>query len=135
MPPCFLKSLFINYLSTMIDKVRKKLPFLLIKIIGDKGYLGEIKNKFLNIHNIEFESSEDEKSNIGFIVHSKRWIVERTFAWFGKFRRLCRDYETLNSSVVISFVKSSCAPIFHNVFILNDISLHTMPKDFLRMVL
>lgn len=81
-------------------KTLKKLPFQLIKIIGDKGYRGEIKNEFLNILNIEFESSEEEKSNIGFIVHSKRWIVERTFAWFGKFRRLCRDYETLNSSVV-----------------------------------
>ena len=29
----------------------------------------------------------------GFKVLPKRWIVERTFGWFYKSRRLCRDYE------------------------------------------
>lgn len=29
----------------------------------------------------------------GFHVQPKRWIVERTFAWFGKYRRLSKDYE------------------------------------------
>ena len=29
----------------------------------------------------------------GFKVLPKRWLVERTFAWFLKSRRLCRDYE------------------------------------------
>jgi putative transposase len=30
----------------------------------------------------------------GFAVLPKRWIVERTFAWFGRYRRLSKDYET-----------------------------------------
>ncbi len=30
----------------------------------------------------------------GFQVHPKRWIVERTFGWFMRHRRLVRDYET-----------------------------------------
>jgi putative transposase len=29
----------------------------------------------------------------GFIILPKRWIVERTFGWFGKYRRLSKDYE------------------------------------------
>jgi len=29
----------------------------------------------------------------GFQVQPKRWIVERTFAWLGKYRRLSKDYE------------------------------------------
>lgn len=29
----------------------------------------------------------------GFVVLPKRWIVERTFSWFGKYRRLSKDYE------------------------------------------
>jgi putative transposase len=33
-----------------------------------------------------------------FVVLPKRWIVERTFGWFFKYRRLSKDYETLPSS-------------------------------------
>ena len=33
-----------------------------------------------------------------FVVLPKRWVVERTFAWLGKYRRLSKDYETLPSS-------------------------------------
>ncbi|MFN4777709.1 MAG: transposase [Pseudanabaena sp.] len=29
----------------------------------------------------------------GFVVESKRWVVERTFAWIGKYRRLSKDHE------------------------------------------
>ena len=36
------------------------------------------------------------KSKVGkFVVLPKRWIVERTFAWFGRYRRLSKDYEQL----------------------------------------
>ena len=31
----------------------------------------------------------------GFQVQPRRWVVERTFAWFGQFRRLSKDYEFL----------------------------------------
>jgi putative transposase len=33
-----------------------------------------------------------------FVVLPKRWIVERTFAWLGRYRRLSKDYETLPDS-------------------------------------
>jgi putative transposase len=29
----------------------------------------------------------------GFVVIAKRWVVERTFAWLGRYRRLSKDYE------------------------------------------
>lgn len=36
------------------------------------------------------------KSTVGkFVVLPKRWIVERTFAWFGQSRRMSKDYEAL----------------------------------------
>ena len=31
----------------------------------------------------------------GFRVLPRRWVVERTFGWFGRYRRLSRDYERL----------------------------------------
>ena len=31
----------------------------------------------------------------GFVVLSKRWLVERTFGWFNSCRRLSKDYEIL----------------------------------------
>lgn len=34
----------------------------------------------------------------GFQVLPKRWVVERTFAWLGKFRRLSKDYEALSAT-------------------------------------
>jgi putative transposase len=34
----------------------------------------------------------------GFVVLPKRWIVERTFAWLGRYRRLSKDYETNTKS-------------------------------------
>ena len=34
----------------------------------------------------------------GFALLPKRWIVERTFAWFGSFRRLSKDFETLTGT-------------------------------------
>ena len=31
----------------------------------------------------------------GFVILPKRWIVERTFGWLGRCRRLSKDYEAL----------------------------------------
>jgi transposase len=39
-----------------------------------------------------------KKPKGGFQVQRKRWVVERTFAWLSRFRRLARDYEGLPNS-------------------------------------
>lgn len=38
------------------------------------------------------------KQQVGFIVLPKRWIVERTFGWWNRYRRLSKDYERTASS-------------------------------------
>ena len=65
-------------------------------ILADGGYRGEVieqvKRKFGYLINVVMRS--DEKKT-GFKPISKRWIIERTFAWFDNDRRLCRNYELL----------------------------------------
>ena len=43
---------------------------------------------------IQTEISIQQKVR-NYAVTSKRWVVERTFAWLGRFRRLSKDYEYL----------------------------------------
>lgn len=44
----------------------------------------------------------------GFLVLPRRWIVERTFGWLGRYRRLARDYEhTTASSEAMTYLASS----------------------------
>ena len=40
---------------------------------------------------------------VGFEVIKRRWVVERTFSWFDRDRRLAKDYEDL-AATVLSFV-------------------------------
>jgi putative transposase len=35
---------------------------------------------------------------VGFVLLPQRWVVERTFAWLGRYRRHSRDYEHLSGS-------------------------------------
>jgi len=43
--------------------------------------------------NSVLEIVEKEPHQKGFRVLPRRWVVERTFAWFGRYRRLSKDYE------------------------------------------
>lgn len=36
----------------------------------------------------------------GFVLLLRRWVVERSFAWTGRFRRLARDYERLGETLI-----------------------------------
>ncbi len=65
-------------------------------IWADGGYLGALVNWVKQLRpfgKLKLEIVRRCDQVRGFKVLPKRWIVERTFGWFSKSRRLCRDYE------------------------------------------
>lgn len=58
---------------------------------ADEGYRGTFKNTFEVFHNVMIDISKQIKPV--FEVLPKRWRVERTFSWFGDYRRLSKDFE------------------------------------------
>jgi putative transposase len=63
---------------------------------ADEGYRGTFKNTFEEFHNIRIDISKQIKPI--FEVLPKRWRIERTFSWFGGYRRLSKDFEYLSLS-------------------------------------
>ena len=72
-------------------------PFLL-KLYADGGYSGEAFQKAAKrvIAKLDVEIVRRSDAAKGFVVLPKRWVVERTFAWLGRCRRLARDWERFN---------------------------------------
>jgi transposase len=61
----------------------------------DQGYTGDETREATEKHGIRLEVVKLSKTRQGFILLPKRWVVERSFAWTARFRRLARDYERL----------------------------------------
>ena len=73
-------------------RTRRLFPFIK-RIYGDGGYQGPTAAKAAaktGCWTIEIVRSP---TAVGFEILPKRWIVERTFAWLSRFRRLARDFE------------------------------------------
>jgi transposase len=61
----------------------------------DQGYTGEDAAKQAQTNGIRLEVVKHTEAKKGFVLLPRRWVVERTFGWLGRFRRLTRDYERL----------------------------------------
>src|SRR5262249_19965324 len=61
----------------------------------DQGYTGEDAAQQATSQGIKLEVVRHTKAKKGFVLLPRRWVVERTFGWLGRFRRLARDYERL----------------------------------------
>ena len=80
-------------------------PFLK-KLFADGGYQGpqfeQAVAKILPELQVEIVKRSDQAK--GFKILPKRWVVERTFAWLGRCRRLAKDFENL-TRIALTFVK------------------------------
>ena len=59
----------------------------------DQGYTGENAADAAGEHGIKLEVVKLPTAKRGFILLPRRWVVERSFGWMSRFRRLARDYE------------------------------------------
>jgi len=62
-------------------------------IWADGGYAGKLIDYVNSLYSWVLEIVRRTDDLKGFRVLPKRWIVERTFGWFGNYRRLSKDYE------------------------------------------
>jgi transposase len=65
----------------------------------DQGYTGEAAEQAAAGHGIQLEVIKHTEAKRGFVLLPRRWVVERSFAWAARFRRLARDYERLSTSL------------------------------------
>ncbi len=61
----------------------------------DQGYTGERAADAAEAQGIKLEVVKLPEAKRGFVLLPRRWVVERSFAWLARFRRLARDYERL----------------------------------------
>jgi transposase len=65
----------------------------------DQGYTGEEPASQAAARGVQLIVVKLEEAKRGFVLLPRRWVVERSFAWASRFRRLARDYERLPSSL------------------------------------
>ena len=69
------------------------------KVRVDGAYRGPLIEFVAKVYQIMLEVVKKPKGVKGFAVIPKRWVVERTFGWLVKQRRLAKDFERLNETV------------------------------------
>jgi transposase len=75
----------------------------------DQGYTGDEAAAAAAEHDLRLEVVKLEQAKRGFVLLPKRWIIERSFAWNARFRRLARDYERLpNVLAGLHFLVFAC---------------------------
>ena len=89
----------------LLSKLFGLFPFLK-KLFADGGYQGpQFEQAVMEIlPELQVEIIKRSDQAKGFKLLPKRWVVERTFAWLGRCRRLAKDFENL-TKIALAFVK------------------------------
>jgi transposase len=83
----------------------------------EQGYTGQTPKEQAAKQGVDLIVVKLEEAQRGFVLLPRRWVVERSFAWAARFRRLSRDYERLPSSLAglhwLAFVSLMLNSILH----------------------
>ncbi len=83
----------------VLNRLPDPLWTLLVKILADGGYDGAPFHAW--VHDtcaVDLEISLRPRDATGFVLLPQRWVVERSFAWLGRCRRMSKDYEKLTEN-------------------------------------
>jgi transposase len=79
----------------LIERIRHRFPWLEL-IWADAGYHAhQVDAVVAKVRCLRIEIVKRSDDMKGFVVLPRRWVVERTFSWFGRNRRLAKDFENL----------------------------------------
>ena len=85
----------------------------------DQGYTGKEPAQAAAMHGIRLEVIKLAEAKRGFVLLPRRWVVERSFAWLARFRRLARDYERLPDTLAGLHWLAFASLLLSNLFKLN----------------
>jgi len=80
----------------------------------DQGYTGDQPAADAEAHGIRLEVVKLPTAKHGFVLLPRRWVVERSFGWMARFRRLARDYERLTETLTGPHSLASALLMAHN---------------------
>lgn len=83
---------------------------------ADQGYTGSQPGEEAAKQGVTLEIVKLSEAKKGFVLLPKRWVVERTFGWQARFRRLSRDYERLPDTLAGLHWLASVFLMLHNLF-------------------
>jgi len=79
--------------------LRLRQKFERLKLVwADGGYAGQLVEWVGGFCKFVLQIVRRNEGQRGFVLLPRRWVVERTFAWLGRYRRLSKDYEFLTQS-------------------------------------
>ncbi|WP_263359539.1 IS5 family transposase [Acidicapsa ligni] len=81
----------------------------------DQGYTGPNATEAAQQYGLRLEVVKHPMAKWGFVLPPRRWVVERSFAWAARFRRLARDYERLDTTLKVLHLLAFPALMLRNL--------------------
>jgi transposase len=79
----------------VLDKIRRRFPWLELIWADGGDNAWQVNAAVAKVPRLRMEIVKRSDDMKGFVVLPRRWVVERTFSWFGRNPRLARDFENL----------------------------------------